>query len=187
MRALGHDPADVRHVLVTHLDLDHAGGLGDFPNATVHVHVTELAAARSITRETRLRYRPAQWAHGPRWAEHDAVAGEAWFGFPRVRLLEDVGVEVAMIPLHGHSAGHAGFAIADGDRWLLHAGDAYLHHGEVAAPPVMSVGLRAYHRLNSVDEAQRPANVERLAELARGHADVTVRCAHDPAELPRTG
>src|SRR3954471_1150500 len=31
--ALGFDPADVRHVVVTHLDLDHAGGIADFPNA----------------------------------------------------------------------------------------------------------------------------------------------------------
>ena len=33
VRALGHDPADVRDVVLTHLDLDHAGGLGDFPGA----------------------------------------------------------------------------------------------------------------------------------------------------------
>ena len=28
---------DVRHILVTHLDFDHAGGLPDFPDAVVHV------------------------------------------------------------------------------------------------------------------------------------------------------
>lgn len=32
---------DVRHIVLTHLDLDHAGGLPDFPHAKVHVHATE--------------------------------------------------------------------------------------------------------------------------------------------------
>ncbi len=187
VRALGHDPADVRHVLVTHLDLDHAGGLGDFPNAQVHLHATELAAARSITRDTRLRYREAQWAHGPKWQPHDATGGEAWFGFERVRLLDAVGADIAMLPLHGHTSGHAGYAVADGDGWLLYAGDAYLRHEEVATPPVTSLALRTYHRLNSVDEARRRANVERLAELARTQTGVQVFCAHDPVELRKAG
>src|SRR5690348_7926574 len=46
VRALGYDPADVRNVVVTPLDLDHAGGIGEFPGATVHVFVDELEAAR---------------------------------------------------------------------------------------------------------------------------------------------
>ncbi|MBA2349328.1 MAG: MBL fold metallo-hydrolase [Solirubrobacterales bacterium] len=186
VRALGHDPADVRHVLATHLDLDHAGGLGDFPNAEVHVHSTELAAARAPKRDAKLRYRTAQWAHGPRWAAHDAVDGEPWFGFPRVRLLEGAGVEIAMIPLHGHTSGHTGVAVDTGDGWLLHAGDAYLDHGEIASPPRRGRALTAYHRVNSVDEALRRTNVERLAELARDPA-VSVFCAHDPLELRRLG
>ena len=31
---LGFSPADVRHILLSHLDFDHAGGLEDFPQAT---------------------------------------------------------------------------------------------------------------------------------------------------------
>ena len=37
IRARGLDPGDVRHIVVTHLDLDHAGGLPDFPAAEVHL------------------------------------------------------------------------------------------------------------------------------------------------------
>ena len=41
IRALGLDPADVRHIVMTHMDLDHVGGLADFPHATVHLHAAE--------------------------------------------------------------------------------------------------------------------------------------------------
>src|SRR5581483_4659639 len=33
--ALGLDPADVRDVVLTHADLDHAGGVPDFPDADI--------------------------------------------------------------------------------------------------------------------------------------------------------
>ena len=31
VRRLGYQPDDVRHIVLTHLDFDHAGGLEDFP------------------------------------------------------------------------------------------------------------------------------------------------------------
>ncbi|HEU4906298.1 MAG TPA: MBL fold metallo-hydrolase, partial [Solirubrobacterales bacterium] len=37
LEALGFAAADVRQIVTTHLDLDHAGGLPDFPAAEVHV------------------------------------------------------------------------------------------------------------------------------------------------------
>ena len=39
------------------------------------------------------------------------------------------------MPLVGHSRGHTGIAIHGDEGWLLHCGDAYFHHGEVATPP----------------------------------------------------
>src|ERR1035438_6539499 len=37
IRELGFEAGDVRHIVATHLDLDHAGGLPDFPDAEVHL------------------------------------------------------------------------------------------------------------------------------------------------------
>ena len=34
VQILGYDPAEVTHILVTHMHLDHAGGLPDFPAAS---------------------------------------------------------------------------------------------------------------------------------------------------------
>lgn len=182
VRSLGYDPADVRRILVTHLDLDHAGGLGDFARATVHVHTTELHDALHPDRRTSSRYRSPQWAHGPDWAEH-ATGGESWNGFASVRPLEGAAVDIAMIALHGHTRGHSGFAIDTGDGWLLHAGDCYLHRDEIATPPRTNRARRLYHRVNSIDERTRRQNVERLADLAREHRDdVTIVCSHDAHE-----
>jgi len=185
IRALGHDPRDVRHLLVTHLDLDHAGGLGDFPEAEVHVHAAELDVVRRRQWRTRLRYRSGQWDHGPRWAEH-AETGGSWFGFERIKLIEGLNTEIAMIPLFGHTAGHSGYAIRTGDRWLLHAGDGYLRRGEIATPREASRALDGYHVINSDNAGRRRENADRLAALARNEADrVTVFCSHDPGEFAR--
>ena len=45
VEALGFDAADVRHIVLTHLDFDHAGGLDDFPGATIHLLQSERDAA----------------------------------------------------------------------------------------------------------------------------------------------
>ena len=42
---LGFKAEDVRHIVLTHLDFDHAGGLDDFPMARVHVMNDEVEAA----------------------------------------------------------------------------------------------------------------------------------------------
>ncbi|HEY3997622.1 MAG TPA: hypothetical protein VGO93_02075 [Candidatus Xenobia bacterium] len=92
----------------THLDSDHAGGLADFPHATVHVHDVELAAAMAPrTRNERSRYPAHQWAHGPQWKEH-RMGGESWFGFDGVRTVSE---DVVLIPLMGHTRGHVGVAV----------------------------------------------------------------------------
>lgn len=185
MRGLGHDPADVRYVAVTHLDLDHAGGLPDFPEAEVHVFEAERDAALRPSLRERLRYPSCHTDHGPRWAVH-SVDGDSWFGFDSVRLLPGVDPEVLLIPLPGHSRGHTAVAVRDGDGWILHCGDAYFFHGEVATPPTCPPVLRGFQTVMATDNDARKRNQERLRELARGHGDeVRLFCSHDPVELAR--
>ena len=45
IKALGYSPTDVRRLLLTHLDRDHAGGIADLPRAAVHVHRREYEMA----------------------------------------------------------------------------------------------------------------------------------------------
>ena len=176
---LGFDPGDVRHVVATHLDVDHAGGLGDFPAAEVHVFAPELAAALDPPLRDRARYVPAQWSHGPKWVEHD-VDGDQWFGFDSVRLLAGLDAEIAMVPLVGHSSGHTGLAINSAGGWLLHCGDAFFHRDEVAAPHSCPPGLRLFQTVVGHDNGVRGRNQERLRELAREQGDaVRLICSHD--------
>ncbi len=180
VRALGLDPAEVTDIALTHLDLDHMGGIADFPRARVHVHADELDAALHPTLRERGRYLPVQRAHGPDWVRHQ-VAGEEWFGFGSVTALGD---DVLLIPLHGHTRGHCGVAVRRPDGgWLLHAGDSYFHASEKLTPPSAPVALRAFQGLMATDNRRRLGNQERLRELQRSHRhDVTIFCAHDPSE-----
>ena len=57
---LGHRPADVLQIILTHGDPDHAGGLADFPNTRAYTASEERAAIISGD----WRYHPAQFAHG---------------------------------------------------------------------------------------------------------------------------
>jgi glyoxylase-like metal-dependent hydrolase (beta-lactamase superfamily II) len=179
---LGFAAADVRHVVLTHLDLDHSGGLPDFPHAFVHVHEDERRSATGAGAhpEHDRRYRPAHWAHRPRWVTYPAQRGRSWFGFDAIEL---AGLpDVLLVPLAGHTAGHCGVAVRGEDRWLLHAGDAYYHQGEVDPVQRRSIApLAALAELTEVDRPLRIGNLARLRELVREHGDeVEVFCAHDP-------
>lgn len=188
VRALGFDPTDVRNIVVTHLDLDHAGGLGDFPDATVHVFVDELEAARKrASLIEKQRYVPAQWAHNPTWLPR-SLSGESWLGFEAVRVVSD---DVLIIPMRGHTLGHSAIAVRrPSGGWFLHAGDAYFDAGEKMTPKTCLPGLAGFQKLMQMDAKARLANQERLRSLHTEHGPasgsdepVTIFCAHSTVEF----
>jgi glyoxylase-like metal-dependent hydrolase (beta-lactamase superfamily II) len=181
--ALGYQAADVRHLVVTHLDLDHAGGLPDFPAARVHLHAREHAAA--MTRGTfkeRERYIRAHWAHGPRWEVY-CEDGDTWRGLPAITRLRGLDADIALLPMHGHTRGHSAVLVRAGERWLVHAGDAYFHHGSVDGTGSTPLGHRLFERASEMDPAGRRASLAALRELRASYGDVDVFCAHDRREL----
>jgi glyoxylase-like metal-dependent hydrolase (beta-lactamase superfamily II) len=182
---LGLNPRDVRHIVLTHLDFDHAGGLEDFPEATVHVMLSEIEAAKERHGfVSSRRYRPGQWDEVKNW-KYYSPGGEPWFGFEAVRNLEGLPPEILLIPLVGHTRGHAGIAIETSEGWLLHAGDAYFYRHEVGSPKrVCTPGLRAYQSFMEVDRKARLYNQDKLRALSLDHSsEVRLFCSHDAIEF----
>ncbi len=179
---LGFRRDDVRHIIVTHFDVDHIGGVCDFPHAQVHVTAAEaLGAMWSPSGTERRRYRSAQWAHGPRIVEH-TIDGEPWRGFAAAKPLDDIAPGIALISLPGHSRGHACVAVDTGHRWLLHCGDAFYHRGTLDGSRVPR-SLRIAETLVAFDRKRVRDNHARLAELyRRGEPDLAIICAHDPVQ-----
>ena len=186
IEALGFSASDVRHILLTHLDFDHAGGIEDFPGARVHVMEAERDAAENKRRGfvARQRYRPLQWGEGRDWRTY-ASGGEAWFGFDAVRSLDGLPPEILMVPLSGHTLGHAGVAVQTREGLLLHAGDAYLHRHQMdLARPHCPAGLSAYQHIMDTDRPARRDNQQRLRALKKERMrEMVVFCSHDAQEL----
>ena len=177
---LGLDPHDVRHIITTHLDLDHAGGLPDFPEAEVHLLGRELEAAMNPGWRDGPRYVAAHWAHGPRWVQHDG-GGEQWHGFDSVRVLPGSDAEILLIPLVGHSHGHTGVAIRRGGGRLAAALRRRLlpprrgrHAAALPARHRRRCRLRPGRRRRPPRQRRTPARARR-APLGRGRADLLAR------------
>jgi glyoxylase-like metal-dependent hydrolase (beta-lactamase superfamily II) len=188
IEALGFSTKDVTDLLLTHLDLDHAGGISDFPHANVHVMATEYEAAQSSQPHIlqSQRYRPIQWKDHKNWAFH-SITGEEWLGFEAIRPLPGTDDQILMVPLAGHTKGHAGFAIHSGAHWLFHAGDCYYSHASMNLEshrlPTM---LAQFEKLMANDDEVRTSNVERLRNLKREYrTSVDIFCSHDPYDLKR--
>jgi glyoxylase-like metal-dependent hydrolase (beta-lactamase superfamily II) len=185
---LGFRPDDVRHIVLTHLDFDHAGGLDDFPLATVHMLAAERDAAfAQKTWLDRQRFRPQQWTTRSQWRVYQAGEGDTWFGFDRVHALDGLPPDIALVPLIGHTFGHAGIAVKGEDSWLLQVGDAYFFHAEMdPLHPRCTLGLRFYQWMMEKDRRSRLWNQERLRALKSSHSqEVDIFCGHDVVEFER--
>jgi glyoxylase-like metal-dependent hydrolase (beta-lactamase superfamily II) len=190
IQRMGFNPDDVRHIVLTHLDFDHAGGLDDFPRARVHMLERERAAATAqSTFLDRARYRPQQWSTQANWRTYEPNEGADWFGFSCVRELDDLAPDILLVPLIGHTHGHAGVAVRTREGWQLLAGDAYFDGREMNLDrPRCTPGLRFYQWMLEKNRRARLGNQQRLRELKRArldHADLVLFSSHDPRELER--
>lgn len=184
---LGFDPHDVRNVVLTHFDADHTGGLADFPWARVHLTGAERVAAlhpRGIVE--RGRYRFSQRDHGPILIEHTPDQADRWRGFPGAKELADIAPGIVLISLPGHSRGHAAVAVDAGDRWILHVGDAFYHHGQIDGTRKSPMAITAMERFIAQDWRTVKSNHDRFTEVwTHAEPDLLLINAHCPTLFDR--
>ncbi len=119
VQQLGYKRDDVKHIIQTHLHLDHAGGISDFPEAQVHIYKPEY---EHIMSHNSWEYVPDHWKHHPHWVMHE-MPNDKWFEFDAIKL-ENFDPDIWLIPLTGHTPGHMAVAVKREQNWVLHGGDA---------------------------------------------------------------
>jgi glyoxylase-like metal-dependent hydrolase (beta-lactamase superfamily II) len=165
---LGYPAEAVKHIVQTHLHFDHAGGLPDFPHAQVHLHRREYEAMlsrRPFWQHSfmELAYDHQDVAHGPRWVLYDRPDTE-WLGLPAIRL--PFTPEMYLVPLFGHTAGHCGVALREGEGWLFQCADALPTNAEFdLVPPWVSRLMLGKH-------------VARLKAWSAAHPEVRLLAGH---------
>ena len=99
------NPDEIEHLFLTHLDVDHAGGIditgrNIFPNAHVYIGVDE---EKYMTREIR---RKAIF--------HNCVKiADGWTPIKDILIFEVDGIKVEAVPVPGHTVGHTVYVVDD--------------------------------------------------------------------------
>lgn len=182
VKKFGYTPEDVTDIIVTHMDVDHAGGIPDFKWAKIHVHERELAAARARnTLVTKQRYSALHVLDDSKW-EPFHIGAESWHGFDRAQEL-GLGPDILAISLPGHTAGHSGVAVKQGDGWILHAGDSYYNRREISADDRVPLALDLMKAVVHTDLALVKKTQARLRELVSSDSKIKMVCSHDPVEF----
>ena len=121
LRALGIGSRDVRRVVLTHLHVDHDGGLAHFPETEILVARGELQAARGWIGRVR-GYLPTRW---PSWFNPVPLdlSTEAFGPFASSTRLTAAG-DVVAVGTPGHTADHLSVVVMDREITYFLAGDA---------------------------------------------------------------
>ena len=136
------DPASVTHLLLTHGDMDHTGGLDLFPDAQVHLSKDEVQMIDgSVPRMLGLY-------HSPRLERSYTLLADGDHG--------SVGaIEFRAIATPGHTPGSMSYLV---DGHVLFTGDTLaLRNGRV----------RTFYRLINMDTATQKASIRKLARMEK--------------------
>jgi len=172
LRALGVGPRDVKQVVLTHLHVDHDGGLGHFPHSEILVARGELRTARGWA--GRLRgYLPNRW---PSWFSPVPLdlTAEPWGPFAASRRLTKAGNVIA-VATPGHTADHLSVVVEDEGTTVFLAGDTSYNEQRMLAGQVDGV---------SANDDLASATLDAIKHLARTRPTVYLP-THDPESAGR--
>ncbi len=188
MRAIGLRPEDVRLVIPTHLDADHAGGVGHFPNARILVNRAEYNYATK-TRLGRMRALPGLWPDWFRPCLYD-LEPEPYGPFPQSFSATERG-DVRIVPTPGHTPAHVSPVIDTPGKKLLFAGDHILRQDWITADGIrLAATLHVYKRQARETSERICAFVKDLPTIVLPSHDPDVArivMAMEPISLERVG
>jgi N-acyl homoserine lactone hydrolase len=168
LRALGIGARDVKMVLLTHLHMDHDGGLAHFPDAEIQVARGEIRIASGWLGRMR-GYLPNRW---PTWFDPVPLDLEAQpFGpFAAGKRLTRAG-DVIAVATPGHTADHVSVLAQEGETTFFLAGDT-------------SYDDRLLLDGVSADDRVAAATLDAIRHLARSGPTVYLP-THDPQAAAR--
>jgi N-acyl homoserine lactone hydrolase len=155
LRARGVEPGAVNLILITHLHLDHASGIGQFPNATLVASESEWRAftGRNGTLQGYVRSHVPGGAaihtldfNGPQAGTHATFARA-------LDLFGDGSVRAVYTP--GHTAGHVSYVLRTDGGEVLVAGDAVYTRHTLATGHLPAVMANEDRFKTSLDQIRR--------------------------------
>ncbi len=173
---LGCPATQVEHIICSHLDPDHIGGIADFPQAKVHVSTEEYNSFQSGNP----RYLSQQLSHAPEIELYEVNDSE-WLGLPARKVNVPFDTDIYLIPLFGHTLGHCGIAIRTGDSWIFYVGDAYYLRAELTDRnhPVDELAS-----LRADNNEQRLVSLDIVRKVIQDHSHtIDYFGYHDPIEM----
>jgi glyoxylase-like metal-dependent hydrolase (beta-lactamase superfamily II) len=172
LRALGIAPHDVTRVVLTHLHIDHDGGLAHFPRSEILVSRGELQSASGWIGRMR-GYLPNRW---PSWFNPVSLdlAPEAYGPFAANRRLTSAG-DVVAVATPGHTAHHVSVLVEDQGITYFLAGDTSYNQRLMLAGQVDGV---------CDDETVSRATLGAIRHLAMDRPTVYLP-THDPESAAR--
>jgi glyoxylase-like metal-dependent hydrolase (beta-lactamase superfamily II) len=160
---------DVRLVIMTHLHIDHASAVSEFPDSSFLVDRREWGAAAEGG--TRQGYHSRQFDHAFDWRalDYESDAVESFAGFPRsFDVFGDGSLRVVSTP--GHTPGHQSVVLRSRGGEILVVGDAAYTERELrgeAKPLIVH------------DEHLHRRSLREIAEYRRETPDALVIPGHD--------
>jgi N-acyl homoserine lactone hydrolase len=172
LRSLGISARDVKTLVLTHLHIDHDGGLAHFPHSRIFVDSSEIARAAGI-RGSLLGYLPRRW---PSWFDPQPLAWQPlrYGPFPQSARLTAAG-DVIAVPTPGHTPNHVSVSMRDGEEQIMLAGDASYSESTMLRGAIDGV---------TPDEAASTATLADIRALCAARPTIYLP-THDPRSAER--
>jgi len=173
--ARGCEPADIRLVILTHLHVDHASAVVEFPNATFLVDRREWQAAADGGFRQGYHHRQFDHAFAWRTVDYGAEAVASFAGFAQTLDLFGDG-SVRLISTPGHTPGHQSVLLRTRTGEVLVVGDAAYTEREL---------LGQDRPLVVADEHLRRRSIKEIERYRRQTPGATVIVSHDWRQWPQ--